>query len=309
MPTETSILVVLIAIAVLVGILLGWLLRHSRARREKVSINDGWLAQIASQKTEHERLLEQNKTLMQQNSQYQASNRDAKNRATELSESVQEAFKRRDALQRDIKDIRSNLETALSERDQLRTSAATSTDLQDQLTDKQTEIARLRSDLAGWQSRVPPLIESFRKRNADAERLDEELLAANERIALLEKELEFARREFVERQHDQTYIEPVSDPGALTDGRDASNDPLDSIDGSLPGGGGLRDALQKIKGVGPAIEKTLNDMGIFRFQQIADLSEYDIARVADRLKGFRSRIYREDWIGQARELCNPQNHG
>jgi predicted flap endonuclease-1-like 5' DNA nuclease len=43
-------------------------------------------------------------------------------------------------------------------------------------------------------------------------------------------------------------------------------------------------------------------MGIFRLQQIADLTEYDIDRVAERLKGFHSRIYRENWIGQAREL-------
>jgi predicted flap endonuclease-1-like 5' DNA nuclease len=32
------------------------------------------------------------------------------------------------------------------------------------------------------------------------------------------------------------------------------------------------------------------------------MSEYDIDRIARRLKGFHSRIYREDWIGQAREL-------
>ena len=54
--------------------------------------------------------------------------------------------------------------------------------------------------------------------------------------------------------------------------------------------------------MGPAIEKTLNELGISRFDQIAQMSEYDIDRVAHRLKGFRSRIYREDWIGQARDL-------
>lgn len=64
----------------------------------------------------------------------------------------------------------------------------------------------------------------------------------------------------------------------------------------------MRDKLQAIKGVGPAIEKTLNEMGIFRFQQIAEMSEYDIDRIARCLKGLRSRIYREDWLGQAREL-------
>jgi len=63
-----------------------------------------------------------------------------------------------------------------------------------------------------------------------------------------------------------------------------------------------RDNLKLIKGIGPAIEKTLHELGIFRFQQIADMSEYDIDRIAKHLKGFRSRIYRENWIGQARDL-------
>ena len=63
-----------------------------------------------------------------------------------------------------------------------------------------------------------------------------------------------------------------------------------------------KDDLQQIKGVGPAIEKTLNELGIFFFNQIAEMSEYEIDRVAQRLKGFRSRIYRQDWIGQARDL-------
>ena len=63
-----------------------------------------------------------------------------------------------------------------------------------------------------------------------------------------------------------------------------------------------QDDLKKIKGIGPAIEKTLNELGVYRYHQIAEMSEYDIDRVAQQLKGFRSRIYREDWIGQARDL-------
>ena len=68
------------------------------------------------------------------------------------------------------------------------------------------------------------------------------------------------------------------------------------------GTGGDKDDLKQIKGVGPAIEKTLNELGIYSFNQIAEMSEYEIDRVAQRLKGFRSRIYRQDWIGQARDL-------
>jgi predicted flap endonuclease-1-like 5' DNA nuclease/chaperonin cofactor prefoldin len=67
------------------------------------------------------------------------------------------------------------------------------------------------------------------------------------------------------------------------------------------------DDLKMITGIGPAIEKTLNDMGIHRFQQIAEISEYEIDKVAQQLRGFRSRIYREDWIGQARDLHHEKN--
>jgi NADH-quinone oxidoreductase subunit E len=80
-----------------------------------------------------------------------------------------------------------------------------------------------------------------------------------------------------------------------------------TLDGNS-GANGENDDLKQIKGVGPAIEKTLNELGIFRFNQIAEMSEYDIDRVAQRLKGFRSRIYREDWIGQARDLNYQKNN-
>jgi predicted flap endonuclease-1-like 5' DNA nuclease/uncharacterized coiled-coil DUF342 family protein len=69
-----------------------------------------------------------------------------------------------------------------------------------------------------------------------------------------------------------------------------------------------RDDLKQIKGIGPSIERTLNGLGVYRFHQIAEMSEYDIDRVAQQIRGFRSRIYREDWIGQARDLQYQKNN-
>jgi predicted flap endonuclease-1-like 5' DNA nuclease len=69
-----------------------------------------------------------------------------------------------------------------------------------------------------------------------------------------------------------------------------------------------RDDLKMIKGIGPSIERTLNGLGVFRFHQLAEMSEYDIDRVAQQIRGFRSRIYREDWIGQARDLQYQKNN-
>ena len=313
MPEITVTHIIVVAGALIVGIILGWIVRGSRSVGEKTAINEGWQEQLEAQRGEHERLLDQNKSLMDQNSQYQASNKDAKMRASELSDALKEAFERRDELQRQMKDVRGNLESAVSERDQLRNST-TADDLSRELENKDARIEKLNSELQNWQDRLPPLIERYQQRNAEAETLETQLADALEKIAALEGMV----------GSDETRVEPV-DPDALTDGMDASNDPIDD---ETPGetiidmvdelveddvedveelaNADLQDLpsdnLKLIKGVGPAIEKTLNELGIKRFDQIAQMSEYDIDRVAHRLKGFRSRIYREDWIGQARDL-------
>ena len=317
MPELNAIHIAIIAVMTVVGAIVGWILRGNRSQEEKAAVSSGWQEQMNAQRTEHDRLTDQNKGLMEQINQYQASNKDAKNRAKELSEAVQEAYARRDELQREIKDIRGNLEVAMSERDQLQSDISAKAGESLAAQEKDAHIKKLQLELENWQSRLPPLIEKFRQRNAEAQKLEAELTDARERIAELE----------AINESGATRIEPVRDPDALTDGRDASNDPTDedeveveveveedheenpeigdsdddSEEAALPING-ARDKLQAIKGVGPAIEKTLNEMGIFSFQQIADMSEYEIDRIAKRLKGFRSRIYREDWIGQAREL-------
>lgn len=292
---ELNMLNVAMLLAMLiVGHILGWVLRGRRAKNEKAAVHSGWQDQIEAQRTEHDRLTNQNKVLMEQISQYQASNKDAKHRAKELSEAAQQAFSRRDELQREIKEIRSSLEVAVDEKRKLQTdkvaNAGAADELAaaaDKLAARNARIAKLENEVRNWQSRLPPLIDSFRKKKQEVDELSAELEAANLRIELLESN----------SQEHHTRIEPVHDPDTLTNGREASNDSE------------LRDRLQHIKGVGPAIEKTLNELGIFRFHQIADMTEYDIDRVANRLRGFRSRIYREDWIGQARELRDGKASG
>ncbi len=312
MPELSAIHIALMVATAVVGAIAGWVLRGKRAKQEKAAVSAGWQEQINAQRREGDRLIDQNKGLMEQVSQFQASHNDAKNRAKELSIAVQEAYSRRDELQREIKDIRSNLEVAVSERDQLQSDMAARSSTDDLLRQKDARIEQLTQDLENWQNRLPPLIERFRARNEEAEQLEAALEDARERI----RELESLQSQVFENS---TRIEPVTDPENLTDGLDASNDEDtgtsepeadDNVDGYRPepeaepeaDGHDRRDDLQRIKGVGPAIEKTLNEMGIVSFRQIADMSEYDIDRVARRLKGFRTRIYREDWIGQAREL-------
>jgi predicted flap endonuclease-1-like 5' DNA nuclease len=396
MPDITTAFIAFIAGSVVVGAVIGWITRGNRCAQEKIAVNEGWQRQLEAQRTEHERLLEQNKTLMEQISQLQASGKDATNRARELSAALKEAFERRDQLQRELKEIRSSLEQAVRQREQLQSEVKSNEErgnsAQAALQEKDDKIFHLSRELDNWQNRLPPLIDRFRERDSEAKQLEDDLAAARARIDELERAADTG----------ETRIEPV-DQEALGDKLDASNDPtsvtqtgieeaIDEADDdaafaeahaeagesadddaelaeahaeareSADEGedfsesrddepaderddeaddkphdeahdeafddadeeeddepdvlartadvtelhdrepGGLRDNLRLIKGIGPAIEKTLNELGIFRYHQIAEMTEYDIDRVAQRLKGFRTRIYREDWIGQAREL-------
>jgi small subunit ribosomal protein S2 len=74
-----------------------------------------------------------------------------------------------------------------------------------------------------------------------------------------------------------------------------------------PGGGfeplsgprGAADDLKKLAGVSPAIEKMLNDLGVFHFWQIADLGQDDAHKIGEEV-GLPGRV--EGWIAQAKQF-------
>jgi NADH-quinone oxidoreductase subunit E len=65
---------------------------------------------------------------------------------------------------------------------------------------------------------------------------------------------------------------------------------------------GEEDNLKRIKGIGPKNEDQLNELGIYKFAQIAAWSDENVKWVEGYL-AFRGRISREDWIGQAKALA------
>ncbi|SFQ16428.1 NADH-quinone oxidoreductase subunit E [Roseivivax halotolerans] len=72
---------------------------------------------------------------------------------------------------------------------------------------------------------------------------------------------------------------------------------------SGPRGGGADD-LKKIKGVGPKLEKMLNSLGFYHFDQIAGWTEAEVAWVDHHLEGFKGRVSRDDWVSQAKALTS-----
>src|SRR6476620_3393664 len=68
---------------------------------------------------------------------------------------------------------------------------------------------------------------------------------------------------------------------------------------ALPGPRGVADDLKKLTGVSPAIEKQLNDLGIFHYSQIAELSAEAAHNVGEEV-GLPGRV--QGWVSKAKEL-------
>ena len=66
---------------------------------------------------------------------------------------------------------------------------------------------------------------------------------------------------------------------------------------------GKGDDLKLIWGVGPKLEKMLNAMGVWHFDQIAAWGKSELAWVDERLEGFKGRAARDEWVKQSKKLA------
>ena len=62
------------------------------------------------------------------------------------------------------------------------------------------------------------------------------------------------------------------------------------------------DDLTRIRGIGPALERMLNEHGIYHFAQIAAWTPAEVAWADENLEDFKGRVTRDNWVGQARSL-------
>lgn len=96
--------------------------------------------------------------------------------------------------------------------------------------------------------------------------------------------------------------EPVADStGSEVAGDDA---PRGTKPDLLPAArDGKPDDLKKIKGVGPKLEESLNEIGVWHFDQIASWNADEVAWVDTHLVQFKGRCSRDEWVSQAKILA------
>jgi len=63
-----------------------------------------------------------------------------------------------------------------------------------------------------------------------------------------------------------------------------------------------KEDLKKIKGIGEFIERKLNALGIYRFEQIAKFTEVEMNAITKAIDFFPGRIQRDKWVKQAKSF-------
>lgn len=101
----------------------------------------------------------------------------------------------------------------------------------------------------------------------------------------------------------------VADEGAAAM-RDVASEVLGvSNEARAPAEIGASDDLQMLKGVGPKLAQKLQENGIFRFEQLAELSPNEIAMLDDKLGPFKGRLERDRVVEQASYLARGDRDG
>ncbi len=89
--------------------------------------------------------------------------------------------------------------------------------------------------------------------------------------------------------------------------KEASQDEINNLLGNLgtfDAATQTADDLKKVNGIGPVMEKKLNEIGIFTFDQVSKMTETEYNLLDSITGSFPGRAQRDDWAGQAEKLKN-----
>jgi len=138
-----------------------------------------------------------------------------------------------------------------------------------------TQVSRLQENLVARDQQISDLNTDLQDARFKAKNLAEKLDGWKQRVTPLAEKLREQHTLIRQLQEDKT----------------SSSETGDSTDN-----------LQKIRGIGPALERRLNNSGIHRFEQIAQMSDKELAKVAAKLAISPTLAARDRWIEQACEL-------
>lgn len=288
-------IVIFMIIAVLIGILIGWILGRWM---QKNTIGEKFESELAAErertKRVEARLNDSSRDLDEAQLKVKGgegrlgeleSELDAsKGAAAELEAKIAELGEKDD----EIKRLSAELDGKADVEAKLRV-----------LGEKEAEVARLSTELAACGSDRDQL-------NVDVARLEGEVSGRDARITALEADL--AAESEIEPAPQPEPVAAAVEPVIVVE--EPEDEPskeeglaqISEIASRTAGDGPLADDdLKKVHGIGPKLERTLKDLGITSFRQIANFQASDVAYVTAALDAFKGRIERDDWMSSAAE--------
>lgn len=304
MPGPPIMIIGLALLSALAGGLLGWYLHAERHRRQRLTTAATWQEKLQAEELAKERLRKQIRSLAERLDTARRAEREARQRLARTERELAGAAATADEASSALTDCRVGLAATNRKRDELHAQLqhllTRSRELMAASRAKDEKIFTLSRELESWQERLPPLVYRFREKAAEATAAHRALDRERARARELEDTL-------------RTRILPLTDPAYDADGG-GNGDPrnADHRNASHAGDGGdrtvpvhrPRDDLKRIRGIGPVLERLLNDLGIHRLQQIAEFGPDDVERVQAALQDFPDRIERDHWVEQARTLIS-----
>ena len=155
-------------------------------------------------------------------------------------------------------------------------------------------------------------IEELKGSIAQLEPLRNELASARSQITALERAIREHQSEIASRDEEigrlRHRVRDVEDAFPATQVASNGNGHPDvrhtpRVREAGASGSGERDDLKRIRGIGHVIERSLNEIGVYTFEQIAQWTPEDV----ERLDGFQARIRRDGWVAQAQKLSGKEN--
>nr|WP_247666454.1 NrfD/PsrC family molybdoenzyme membrane anchor subunit [Aquimarina sp. MMG015] len=104
---------------------------------------------------------------------------------------------------------------------------------------------------------------------------------------------------------EEKIVEEVSEE--VKNVEDTSQDDINNLLGNLgtfDSATQTADDLKKVNGIGPVMEKKLNEIGIYTFDQVSKMTETEYNLLDSITGSFPGRAQRDDWAGQAEKLKN-----
>lgn len=191
---------------------------------------------------------------------------------------------------------RQETEAARKELDRLKAETGDGQDaalktLEHSLNEERLAKVMLEAEVERLSKRQAAMTSSGQGNSAEAERLRAQLENARQRQRELEAELD--RMRVLLKQREAESAKPVTKKFTTDAPRPAS------LYDRRPD---IVDDLKEVKGIGPVMERVLNEKGCYHFKQLANFSKRDIEWISAALGSFPDRIERDNWVGQAQAL-------